>query len=74
MIHPSNQAVAYIWEKFADCYFDTQTGEINKKIDAYQKALKHRILNPESEAGQKFATHIAAIHNYLIKTYPFLRL
>ena len=74
MIHPSNQAVAYIWEKFAECYFETQTFEINKKIDAYQKALSHRILNPESEAGQKFTKHLADIQNNLIKAYPFLTL
>ena len=67
MIHPSNQAVAYIWEKFADCYFDTQTHEINKKIDAYQRALSHRILNPFSESGIAFRKHIEKLKNELGK-------
>jgi hypothetical protein len=72
MIHPSNQAVEYIWEKFSDCFFDNETNVLNKKIDAYQKAMSHRILNPTNESGQKFTKHIADLRNNLHNTYPFL--
>jgi len=74
MIHPSAQAIDYIWDKFSESYFDNETIDLNQKIDAYQKAKAHRILNPESKSGEKFINHISALRNNLCKTYPFLNL
>jgi len=74
MIHPSTQAVEYIWSKFAETYFDDETIDINKKIEAYQRAMTHRMLNPESKTGQKFIDHILDLRNNLSKNYPFLKL
>ena len=74
MIHPSAQAIDYIWDKFSESYFDNETIDLNQKIDAYQKAKAHRILNPESKSGEKFIKHISALRNNLCKTYPFLNL
>jgi len=74
LVHPTSQAVDYIWEKFSDCYFSLETIELNKKIDAYQKALHHKVQNPESQSGQKFIEHINQLRNNLCKMHPFLNL
>lgn len=74
LVHPTSQAVDYIWGKFSDCYFTPETIELNKKIDAYQKALHHKVMNPESQSGQKFKEHITQLRNNLGKMHPFLNL
>lgn len=72
MIHPSHQAVEYIWEKFSETYFSAQTITINQKIDSYQKAKAHTILNPNSESGKKFSIHLSTLESNLRREYPFL--
>ena len=42
MIHPNNQAVNYIFEKFADAYFSSETKDFIKENFKIQKALEHR--------------------------------
>ena len=42
MIHPNNQAVSYIFEKFADAYFSSETKDFIKENFKIQKALEHR--------------------------------
>ena len=74
MIHPSAQAIDYIWEKFAESYFDDETLSINKSIDSYQRALSHRILKPNNESEQKFLKHVSELRNNLCKDFPFLNL
>ena len=54
MIHPSFQAVDYIWEKFSDAYFSTSTKGFIKEWEGIQKALNHRPFNPDSEEHQAF--------------------
>ena len=42
LIHPNSQAIAYIWEKFGDAYFDTITKERIAVYEKEQKRLGHR--------------------------------
>jgi len=72
MIHPSSQAIEYIWEKFTGCYFNSETIALNTKIDAFQKAVSHRMVNPDNESGKKFITYINNLRNNLQKEYPTL--
>ena len=54
MIHPSKDAEAYIWEKFADRYFDTDTKEIIQQWESIQKLLAHKPFHATSASHQKF--------------------
>lgn len=58
MIHPTNQAVEYIWKKFVETYFDESTQTVNQKINKIISALKHRPFNEKSESYQKFLNKI----------------
>jgi hypothetical protein len=44
LIHPNNQAINYIWEKFGDAYFDVSTKEKIKMYEKQQRANNHRSL------------------------------
>ncbi|MFL0299154.1 GSCFA domain-containing protein [Aquirufa novilacunae] len=42
LIHPNEQAQAYIWERFKAPYFDTELLSISKKWDSIYRTLGHR--------------------------------
>jgi hypothetical protein len=54
MIHPSDVAEEYIWQKFIDGYFDDDTKLFLSKWKEITLALKHRPFNRESASHQKF--------------------
>jgi hypothetical protein len=54
MLHPTEDAENYIWEKFADKYFDEETRTFMKKWDEILSAIQHRPFHPSSHAHQGF--------------------
>lgn len=52
MLHPSSQAIDYIWNAFTGCYFDA--GTLNTWRDAVKisRAMNHRF-NTDSDSGKK---------------------
>lgn len=58
LIHPSEQAIEYIWEKFVETYFNQNTITINQKIQKIISALNHRPFNEDSLSHQKFLVKI----------------
>ncbi|GMQ31649.1 GSCFA domain-containing protein [Algoriphagus confluentis] len=54
LIHPSEEAENYIWEKFSDSFFDSETRQKNIEIQKIRQELAHRPLNPDSISHQNF--------------------
>jgi len=54
MLHPSEVAEDYIWEKFARTYFDADFGRFRKEWGAVQQALGHRPLHPGAPEHRQF--------------------
>jgi hypothetical protein len=54
MIHPNEQAVQYIWERFSETYFSEETMRTINAVSKLTSALQHRPFNPESESYKKF--------------------
>lgn len=54
MIHPSDQAVDYIWEKFQHVYFDEHVKGFIEDWKKISTSLRHRPFDPNSEKHQKF--------------------
>lgn len=54
MLHPSDQAVDYIFERLAATYFSDTTRAFLKEWEPIREALNHRPLHPESEEYQRF--------------------
>ncbi|MDM1071731.1 GSCFA domain-containing protein [Empedobacter brevis] len=54
LIHPSKQAIDYIWKRFSDTYFEESTQTIIQKINKIVSAMNHRPFNESSENHQKF--------------------
>lgn len=58
MLHPSEEAILYIWEKFADTYFDNPTKGFAKEWNKILNDLNHKPFNPHSDEHQKFLKKI----------------
>lgn len=54
MLHPSEQAVEYIYERMANTYFSADTIEFLKEWIPIKEALAHRPFNPDSEQYKNF--------------------
>ena len=58
MLHPSSEAVDYIWEYFTGCYFDNKTFEVWKEVEKITRACSHIIKDPSSAGTKTFALKI----------------
>jgi GSCFA family len=61
MVHPSDQAIDYVFEAFAQACFNQETLRISTEIQQLVNGINHRPLHPET------AAHIAFKENLLLK-------
>lgn len=54
MLHPTEVAEDYIWNKFSKTYFDQETLEFVEKWHKILKAMRHRPFHPNTPAYQQF--------------------
>ncbi|MCF2645556.1 GSCFA domain-containing protein [Prevotella stercorea] len=54
MLHPTDQAVEYIWQCFGETFFSKQTVKFLEEWRPIKAALAHRPFNPEAEEYKKF--------------------
>lgn len=54
MLHPSAQAIDYIWQKFVEQEITEESKLIMKTCMDIKKAVEHRPFNPDSEAYRQF--------------------
>ncbi len=54
MLHPNDQAIQYVWDKFSQAYFDEETMGFLKEWEKIINALDHKPFYPGSVEHQKF--------------------
>lgn len=72
MLHPSEVAVEYIWERFSEVCFPAETRSFMAEWEAVAKALSHRPLHPESAAYRDFLRQTMLKMERLTEKYPKL--
>lgn len=72
MLHPSDQTVAYIWERFSAAYFSKETNAFLEKWRPIKAALNHIPFNPDSEEHQIFMQRTQEKIEELKRQYPEL--
>jgi len=58
MLHPTQTAIDYIWEKFVNTWIDSSEKETMNQVAQIQKGLAHRPFNDKSEKHQQFLSKI----------------
>lgn len=54
LLHPNEQAISYIWNKFVESHLDANCQTLLRKIEQLNQSLNHQAFNPKSEAHQNF--------------------
>ena len=72
MLHLSDQAVEYIWEKFSECYLDPSAASTYNDVRSVTRAMKHRFLTDSSRDRAAFARNILDKIEVLEKQYDYL--
>ena len=70
MVHPTEQAVHYIWERFIDFAIDPKEKPAMKAASELKQMLQHRPVFPESEAFKRFEAMKEKKINELKKDFP----
>ena len=74
MLHPSGQAVGYIWERFQERCLTPETAAIRREWTEIQKAIQHKPFRPDSEAYQRFIFQTLLKMERLNEKFPFFEL
>lgn len=70
LVHPNNQAIAYIWEKFQDCYFDAETRALADRILKVVKAAEHRPSHSDTDSYRNFCKKQTEEIKIIHQMYP----
>ena len=74
MVHPTDQAVRYIWERFADFAIDPKEKPAMQAATDLRQMLQHKPVFPESEAFKKFEVLKEKKINELKNAFPEIRI
>ena len=72
MVHPSTQAIDYIFEQFSEAAFSENTQAITGELSHLNTALNHRPLHPATPAHQRFLEKLLADIASFEKRFPYL--
>ena len=72
MVHPTEQAVRHIWERFVDFAIDSSEKPAMKAAAELQQMLQHKPVFPESEAFKRFEKLKEEKTNELRKKFPMV--
>ncbi len=70
MLHPTQQAVEYIIEKFEEHFFNPALTAYTKELRELQRSLSHRPLHPQSESYQRFRASLDKKIEDFTNRYP----
>lgn len=72
MMHPSEMAVDYLWERFSETYFSKETQSVMRDWAAIYQALHHRPLNGFTDNYRTFLLQTKEKLNRFSQKYSFI--
>ncbi len=69
MLHPSAQAVEYIWQQLVASYLSPSARQFLQELKPIKEALGHRPFHPESQDYQRFLTETKRKEQALLQKY-----
>lgn len=73
MVHPSQVAVDYIWQRFVDTYMTADTKNEMRTLHQLWLDRHHTLLHPTSEEAMRFRQHIEKRTMALKAIYPWIQ-
>ena len=72
MVHPSQVAVEYIWQRFVETYMTEDTRGEMRTLHQLWQDRHHRFLHPDSEEAERFRLHVEKQMVALKERYPWI--
>ena len=72
MLHPSDMAVDYIWQRFREYYFTPDAQQQIAEAESVYQLMHHRVLHPETQQAQQFEIQKQQKYNNLKQKYPWI--
>ena len=72
MVHPSQVAVEYIWQRFVETYMTEDTRGEMRTLHQLWQDRHHRLLHPDSEEAERFRLHVERQMVALKERYPWI--
>ncbi|WP_378186590.1 GSCFA domain-containing protein [Aquimarina sp. W85] len=72
MLHPTETAIQYVWERFMEVWIDEKTLITMGKIEEIQRGIAHRPFQPNSKQHQIFLQNLEEKKRLLKQEFSFL--
>ncbi|HMG14123.1 MAG TPA: GSCFA domain-containing protein [Saprospiraceae bacterium] len=72
LVHPNDQAIDYIWEKFIEFMINDSSKQIIKELSNWRKQMDHRPFHTETEEYRVFREKLLKVTEELQRRFPFL--
>lgn len=72
MLHPSQIAIDYIWQRFSEKYFSEQTIDILKQGAKLSRRLRHRHITDDKHEIERFNSETDRLISEYIAAHPYL--
>ena len=69
-VHPSEEAIGYVWKKFESTYCDEKTITLSQKVVNFRKTLAHRSIHESSIENNKLKKESEMRLNEFLKLHP----
>jgi hypothetical protein len=69
-VHPSEEAIEYVWKKFEACYCSEETMHLNKKVSNFRRTLAHRSIHEGSQEDKNQKIHAESELKEFLKSNP----
>ncbi|MDR0810739.1 MAG: GSCFA domain-containing protein, partial [Paludibacter sp.] len=73
MLHPSDTAINYLWQRFSETFFTQETDLLRLRLEQFSTAKNHRPIHLNTPEYKKFLENIARDKEQLISEFDFLR-
>ena len=70
LVHPSEQAVEYIQEKFCQTFVSPSEMQILESGESIYRRLNHRPILPEASEAEEFRNKTSAMYRYFLESHP----
>lgn len=73
MTHPSETAIDYIYDIFANSFFTETTKQLSKECEKLTRRLRHRFMTDDISAIERFNCATEQIKQNLLNAHPYLK-
>ncbi len=73
LLHPTESAMEYIWDKFKNSWISENSYSLMKKINRIQKSLLHKPFREDSENHQEFLKKLSNKINQVTKLHKHIK-